>query len=109
MPGWLHTLLVGTWYPESGRGYAFFSSGGGPLFLLSQLALVGAMTGALIAWYRRNECHVDPCRRIAHRMAHGTDDDGRPVTYHLCRRHAPAEAPSAADVRRHHAQGRPAS
>lgn len=105
MPGWLHTLLVSTWYPESGRGYAFFSSGGGPLFLLSQLALLVAMATGIIAWYRRNECHADTCRRIAHRTVHGTDDDGRPVTYHLCRRHVPVAAPSESDIRRHHARG----
>lgn len=98
MPPWLHTLLVGTWYPESGRGYAFFSSGGGPLFLLSQLALLVTMAAGLIAWYRRNECHVDSCRRIAHRQAAGTDPQGRPLALHLCRRHHPAPAPTHLQV-----------
>jgi hypothetical protein len=68
-----------------------------------------ALFGALIAWYRRNECHVDTCKRIAHRTVHGTDDDGRAVTYLLCRRHSPARAPTAGDVRRHHARGRQAA
>jgi hypothetical protein len=101
--GWLlHWLAVHTGtVNEPGPYYGFWSGFGSDL---GEITLIGVILGALGTWYRRNNCHIDRCRRLSHRQVSGLDEHGQPVTFHVCRRHHPAPAPAAEDVRRaHHA------
>lgn len=60
------------YYPESGRGYAFFSSLGYQIFGLPILALI---------YLRRNNCHQKGCPWIGRYPA--VEGNG----WHYCRRH----------------------
>lgn len=94
--GILHAIFVGTWWPETGRGYAFTSSGGGPLALLSNLTVLGA---AAAFWHRVN-CHTKGCWRIGRQLVPGT-------TWHVCHHCHPAGPPTRAQVRDHAKKGTP--
>jgi hypothetical protein len=68
----------------SGRAYAWWSGAGSDL---GELAILGGMAGI----YRRHQCHVRRCWRIARQQVEGT-------TWHVCHRHHPAGAPTAGDL-----------
>jgi hypothetical protein len=63
---------------EPGPYYGFWSGFGSDI---GEVAIIGA----IVAGYRKWNCHVKGCLRLAH---HTYAIDG--VEYHLCRRHHPA-------------------
>jgi hypothetical protein len=63
------------WHPLAGDGYQFWSGIGSDL---GELTLIGAIA----AWYRMHNCHVNRCWRLSW---HPHPDHGHPV----CRRHHP--------------------
>lgn len=71
----------------SGPFYGFWSGAGSDL---GELAIVGSMLGV----YRKHNCHVRGCWRIARHQIAGTD-------WVVCRRHhpdLPNRAPTATDI-----------
>lgn len=89
MPGWLHAVLVGSWWPLDGRGYAFWSSIGSDF---SELTIAGAV----LTWLHHVNCHTRRCPRIGRERVDGT-------TWVLCRRHHPGGKPTHHDILRRHA------
>jgi hypothetical protein len=71
----------------SGPIYSFYSGVGADL---SELAVIGGLVGM----YRRHNCHVHRCWRVGR---HPVAVDG--TTWTVCRRHHPADAPTADAVR----------
>jgi hypothetical protein len=76
----------------AGYGYGFFSGIGSDL---GEVALIGA----IIAVYRKHNCHVQRCWRVSRHPVHGTP-------WVVCRRHHPMidKAPTAAQVVEDHRQ-----
>lgn len=85
----LHWLVhvTGSDYGLPYGHFSFYDLLSGSASDLGKLALFGA----LIAWYRRNECHVDACRRLGRHPVAGTP-------FVTCRKHHPHGAPSHQDV-----------
>ena len=75
------------WWPESGHGYAFWSSFGSCLMYASIFVLV----------YRKLNCHVTGCHRLGLHHVRGTP-------YITCRKHHPDEALTAEHVALRHAE-----
>lgn len=69
----------------SGAPYLWWSGAGADL---GELAIIGGLVGI----YRRHNCHVHRCWRIARHPVDGT-------TWTVCRLHHPDEAPTAQDIR----------
>jgi hypothetical protein len=92
---WLTVHTGSSNTPSVVPNYNFWSGFGSDI---AEVTLIGAVLAALFSWYRRNNCHVEHCKRISHRIVTGLDEHGQPVTYHVCRRHHPADAPSHQDV-----------
>lgn len=78
----------------SGRWFAWWS---GPGSDIGELAIIATV----IATYRKFNCHIKRCWRLAR---HEYDLDG--VKYHLCHKHHPAtdERPTVEDFNAHHKQ-----
>ncbi len=76
----------------AGYGYGFFSGIGSDL---GEVAIIGA----IIAVYRKHNCHVQGCWRISRHAVKGTP-------WVVCRKHHPEidRAPTAAEVREDHHQ-----
>jgi hypothetical protein len=97
MPHWFNVawhwweVKTGT-VNEAGPYYGFWSGFGSDIG-------EGAIIVAIVGTYKKWNCHVKGCPRIAH---HEYEIDG--VKYHLCRRHHPKiEEPLTAErVERHH-------
>jgi hypothetical protein len=62
---WPFRLIQDMWWPESGYGYAIFSSIGGDTAIL----------GAIAVFWTRHNCHQHRCLRLAWHP----DDEGHPV------------------------------
>jgi len=84
--GWLlHWLAVHTGtVNEPGPYYGFWSGFGSDI---GEIAIIGGMASI----YRKHNCHVRGCWRIARHPVAGTD-------FIVCRRHHPDDAPSHQDV-----------
>lgn len=77
---WLRHLLGA----DGGDFYNFWSGLGADL---GGLAILGAVIGA----YRKHQCHVQGCRRLAKQRVEGT-------SWVVCHKHHPVGAPTAQDV-----------
>lgn len=81
----LHWLAVHTGtVNEAGPYYGFWSGFGSDI---GEIAIIGGM----VTIYRKHNCHVKGCWRIARHPVPGTD-------FIVCRRHMPGGAPSHQDV-----------
>lgn len=80
--GWLvHVLGIDD---LTGHWYGFWSGVGSDV---SEVAIIGGLAGML----RKHNCHVHRCWRLGRHPVAGTG-------YHVCRRHHPTGAPTAAEV-----------
>ena len=75
------------WWPEAGRGYAFWSSFGSCLAYFSIIGLI----------YRKINCHVTGCLRVGIHHVEGT-------SYFTCRKHHPKARTTVADIHDAHAR-----
>lgn len=92
-------MLVGHWLAHlfgldngSGGLYLFWSGIGGDV---SQVAVLLGLVGM----WRKHNCHVHRCWRLARHPVAGTG-------WVVCRRHHPTDPPSAADVLSAHERAR---
>ena len=72
----------------SGVEYGWWSGAGSDI---GELAIIGAVIGT---WHKHT-CHVKGCQRIARQQVEGT-------TWHVCRKHHPADAPTAESILEDH-------
>lgn len=86
MGGLLHALFIGSWWPPSGRGYAFWSSIGSDFGEIT-------IAGGVAAWWHHVNCHTRGCWRIGREHVDGT-------TWVVCRRHHPDGKPTHHDILR---------
>lgn len=77
------------WWPETGHGYAFWSSFGSCL----------AYFGIFGLWYRKFNCHVTGCKRLGFHHVNGT-------AYITCRKHHPYDETTVEHVHQAHADAK---